>query len=107
ALVEEVDHLLADRGGMGEVQRLGFAQIDAIDDQRREIATKDIEPLLADADDLDGLSLALEAADVIARETRDLAVEAAAQAALGRADDEQMRVVPARAGHQGRRIAVR
>ncbi len=90
---------------MDEAERLGFAQVDALDDQRREVAAQDVETLLADADDLDRLALALELADVVARKTRDLAVEAAAKAALGGADDEQMRVVLAGAGHQRRRVA--
>ena len=47
----------------------------------------------------------MELADVVARKAGDLAVEAAAQAALGRADDQQMRVVLAGAGHQRRRVA--
>ena len=90
---------------MNEAELLGLAQVDALDDLRSEVAAKDIKALLADADDLDRLSLALKLADVVARKAGDLAVEAAAQAALGRADHQQVRVVLAGAGHQRRRIA--
>ena len=90
---------------MDEAELLGLAQIDALDDQRGEVAAQDVVALLADADDLDRLAGGEKLADMVARKPRDLAVEAAAQAALRRADDEQMHVVLAGSGHQGRRIA--
>ena len=57
ALVEQRDDLLGDRIGMDEADLLDLAQIDALDDQRGEVAAKDVEALLADADDLDRLAL--------------------------------------------------
>ena len=49
---------------------------------RRPVAAQDIETLLADADDLDLLAVGQKPADMVAGETRDLRIEAAAQAAL-------------------------
>ncbi len=105
ALVEQRDDLPGDRIGVDEADLLDLAQVDAVDDQRGVVAAQDVVALLADADDLDRLAVGQQLADVVAREAGDLRVEAAAQAALGRADDQQMHVVLAGAGHQRRRFA--
>src|SRR5262249_28573601 len=65
----------------------------------------DVVALPADGDDLHRLALCEKAADTVARKTRDLRVEAAAQPALGSAHDEQMNVLLAAARHQCRCVA--
>ena len=91
--------------GIDEADLLDLAQVDAVDDQRGEVAAQYVVALLADGDDLHRLAVGQQPADVLARETGDLRVEAAAQPALGRADDQQMDVVLAGSGHQRRRLA--
>src|SRR5690606_2183440 len=88
--VEERNHLRRDRVGIGEADLLHLAQIDPVDDHRAEIAAQYVEALLADAEDLDRLALGQKVPRMIARQTRDLAVETAAKATLRRADDEQV-----------------
>ena len=59
--------------GVLEADLLDFAQFDALDDQRGEVATQDVVALLADGDDLHRLAFGQQLADVVARKTRDLA----------------------------------
>ena len=84
--------LLADLVGIFEADLLDFAQVDALDDQRGEFATQDVEALLADADDLHRLAVGKQLAHVVAGKAGDLRVEAAAKTAFRRADHEQMNV---------------
>ena len=67
-------------------------------------AAKLVVALLADAEDLDRLALGRERVGALAREADDRGVEAAAQAALAGADDQQMRLVGAVAAEQRRRL---
>ena len=69
---------------------------------KKQAAT--IESLAADGHDLDGLAGRDEARGVLARQAGDVGIEATAQAALGCADDQQMRLVLARAGKELRGV---
>ena len=80
------------------------AQIDMIDDVAAIKPLQNVVALLADGEDLDRLAVGEKLVGMLAGELGDLRVEAAAQAALGGANDEQMDLVPAGAGEQGRRV---
>src|SRR5690606_28050087 len=100
ALFEQRDDLAADLVGIGKTDALDFAQINTVDDQRCEFTAKDVETLLADADNLDRLAARQKLARMVAGKAGKLRIEAAAKTALGRADDEQVHVVRAGTGHQ-------
>ena len=95
--------MLGDLAGDGEGDLLVPAQVDPVDDAAAEIAAQVVGALAADGEDLDGLALAAQADGVGAGELGDVGVEAAAQAALGGHDDEQMHLVLAGADEQLRR----
>ena len=98
--VEHGEDLARDILGMGEGQLLDAFEVDAIDDLLAEVAPQVIVALATNAHDLDGLAVPGQALDVGSREARDAGVEAAAQAALGGHDNEQMHLILAGADQQ-------
>ena len=94
--------LLGDVVGVGEAELLDALEVDAVDDLPAEVAAQAVGALAADADDLDRLAVAQQPLRVGARQPGDVGVEAAAQAALGRHDDQQMHLILAGADQQRR-----
>ena len=67
-----------------------------IDDVAAVKPLQNVVALLADGEDLDRLALGEQLVGMLAGELGDLRIEAAAQTALGAADDEEMRLVACR-----------
>src|SRR3954453_21924961 len=77
-----------------------------MEDRFRVGAADLITGLAADGHYLDGLALAFEPSDLAPRLAHDGAVEAAAEAAVRRDDEQQVHVLLAGTGHQLRTLAV-
>ena len=105
--VEAVQHVACDRRGLAVADPAHLAEVDVADEDAAEVAAQLLAALLADGQDLDGLALGEEAGGVGAREADDRRVEAAAEAALGGRDDQQVGVGAAGAAEQARRRGAR
>ena len=100
ARLEHLHDALRDLLGIAEAEPRAAEIGDGLDDVAGEVAAQLVAALAADRQDLDRLALGQQRTDGAARLAHDRAVEAAAQAAVGGGDDQQMDLVGAGAGQQ-------
>jgi hypothetical protein len=103
ALVEALQQVFGDPLGVGVGDPAHLGEVVMVHEPVGIVALQLLAALLADGDDLHRLALAFELHDLLARQLDDRGVEAAAQTALGGADQQQMHLVVAGALQQRRR----
>src|SRR5579883_2812662 len=79
--------------GVGKADRAHRAQLDHLDDLPPELPAQHVIALLADAQELDRFALAGKRVGRVARKSCDRRVEGAAEAALCRADGQEVSVI--------------
>src|SRR5690606_26994207 len=90
AVVEHFADQRADLIRIVETNLTHAAQFDRLEDVLAEVALQGVEPLLADADELDRLALVHQRAGVLASELGNRRIKSAAQAPVGRGNNQQM-----------------
>src|SRR3990170_1497327 len=100
ALLVVRDHLLRDGLGVLELQGAHAAQVDCLDDLLFVLAAELLEPLAADAQELDLLALAAEHIGALAGKPHDRRVERAAQPALAGAHEQEVHLLAAGSGQE-------